>query len=161
LGFQKIPFSFFLVSFESLVEGLIGGIVKKCFIMRGLPGSGKSTVAKDLAGENGLIFSTDNFFMKDGVYCFDPSLLGKNHALNFEAFSKAVIDGAEIVVVDNTNIARWEYEKYFHLAIKNGYHVSVVTVGNFGVDSARVYFGRNAHGVPWAAYERMIARFEP
>lgn len=32
---------------------------KFCYIMQGLPGSGKSTVAKQLGGENGKIFSLD------------------------------------------------------------------------------------------------------
>jgi NEDD4-binding protein 2 len=38
----------------------------KLILMRGLPGSGKSTLAKKLAGENGVIYSTDDFFMKNG-----------------------------------------------------------------------------------------------
>jgi len=32
---------------------------KFCYIMQGLPGSGKSTVARHLAGENGKIFTVD------------------------------------------------------------------------------------------------------
>ena len=34
--------------------------------MRGLPGSGKSTKAKKIAAETGIIYSTDDFFMVDG-----------------------------------------------------------------------------------------------
>jgi adenylate kinase family enzyme len=44
--------------------------------MRGLPGSGKSTKAKELAGEQGLVFSTDDFFMVNGKYIFDPKMIG-------------------------------------------------------------------------------------
>jgi adenylate kinase family enzyme len=36
--------------------------------MRGLPGSGKSTKAKVLAGEQGVIFSTDDFFIVNGKF---------------------------------------------------------------------------------------------
>lgn len=32
---------------------------KFCYIMQGLPGSGKSTVAKKLAGDHGKIFALD------------------------------------------------------------------------------------------------------
>ena len=43
--------------------------------MRGLPGSGKSTKAKKIAGDVGVIFSTDDFFMVDGQYKFDPKMI--------------------------------------------------------------------------------------
>jgi len=34
-------------------------LFKFCFIMRGLPGSGKSTVAAQLAGERGVVLNLD------------------------------------------------------------------------------------------------------
>jgi NEDD4-binding protein 2 len=50
--------------------------------MRGLPGSGKSTKAKALAGEEGLIFSTDDFFMVNGKYEYDAKMIGDYHTKN-------------------------------------------------------------------------------
>lgn len=44
--------------------------------MRGLPGSGKSTKAKKIAGELGVIYSTDDFFMVNGQYVFDGKMIG-------------------------------------------------------------------------------------
>lgn len=44
--------------------------------MRGVPGSGKSTKAKKLAGSNGVIYSTDDFFMKNGEYIYDVKFIG-------------------------------------------------------------------------------------
>ena len=35
------------------------GLFKFCYIIRGLPGSGKSTVAAQLAGDNGVILNLD------------------------------------------------------------------------------------------------------
>ena len=53
---------------------------KFCFIMRGVPGSGKSTVASKIKGENGIIHSTDDYFIDaNGEYQFDKTLLAKNH----------------------------------------------------------------------------------
>jgi hypothetical protein len=54
-------------------------------IYRGLPGSGKTTIAtleqhsqaKDCACE---IFEADHYFMKDGVYHFDPGKIGLAHS---------------------------------------------------------------------------------
>jgi adenylate kinase family enzyme len=47
--------------------------------MRGLPGSGKSTKARKIAGEVGVIYSTDDFFMIDGKYIYNPKLIGDYH----------------------------------------------------------------------------------
>ena len=46
---------------------------KTLYILRGIPGSGKTTHAKRLAGTNGVIISADDYFMRDGEYCFDAS----------------------------------------------------------------------------------------
>jgi len=67
------------------------------YIMRGVPGSGKSTVAKQLKGR-GAIYSTDNYFCKEGVYRFDPTLLVRYHRENLEAFSFAVKHGIPVVI---------------------------------------------------------------
>src|SRR5258707_12564809 len=42
---------------------------KVIILMRGLPGSGKSTLAKKIAkGSMGVVLSTDDYFMSNGVY---------------------------------------------------------------------------------------------
>jgi len=56
-----------------------GDKVKTLIIMRGLPGSGKSTKAKLFAGEKGLIYSTDDFFIIDGKYIYDPTKIVEYH----------------------------------------------------------------------------------
>jgi adenylate kinase family enzyme len=52
--------------------------------MRGVPGSGKSTKAKQLAGTNGVVYSTDDFFIVKGEYKYDPKLIGDNHEKNIK-----------------------------------------------------------------------------
>ena len=49
---------------------------KILYIVRGIPGSGKSTFAKTLGGTH---FETDNFFMVDGEYKFDVTKLKVAH----------------------------------------------------------------------------------
>lgn len=59
------------------------GETKTLVIMRGVTGSGKSTVALAVAqGDKSKIFSTDDFFVKDGVYQFDPKQIGRAHQWN-------------------------------------------------------------------------------
>ena len=45
---------------------------KILYLLRGVPGSGKSTVAQNIGGTH---FETDKYFMVDGEYKFDPTKL--------------------------------------------------------------------------------------
>ena len=49
---------------------------KNLYLLRGIPGAGKSTLAKQLGDSH---FETDGFFMVDGEYKFDPTKLRKAH----------------------------------------------------------------------------------
>mgnify|MGYP003397063022 FL=1 len=41
-------------------------------IVRGIPGSGKSTFAAEISRETGLfVFESDEYFIRNGVYQFD------------------------------------------------------------------------------------------
>lgn len=98
---------------------------KTLIIMRGLPGSGKSTKAKTLAGEQGLIYSTDDFFMVNGKYEYDPKMIGEYHNRNFERTQKAMFEGKPLIIVDNTNIRLWEMKKYVIAGEQNGYTIRI------------------------------------
>ncbi len=75
--------------------------------MRGVPGSGKSTKAKKLAGQNGVVFSTDDFFIKNGQYVYDPKFIGENHEKNIKRAIEAMQKSINLIVIDNTNIKLW------------------------------------------------------
>mmetsp|Transcript_12638 Transcript_12638/g.11186 ORF Transcript_12638/g.11186 Transcript_12638/m.11186 type:complete len:142 (+) Transcript_12638:32-457(+) len=131
---------------------------KFCFIMRGIPGSGKSTVAKKIAGEEGVIHSTDNYFVnEEGEYVFDGSKIKRNHEKNYSAFVQSIEDGQETVIVDNTNTQEFEYKKYATYATEAGYVVSYVTIPFISAEEAAE---RNTHGVPAEAIERMMKRWK-
>ena len=53
--------------------------MKKLYIVRGLPGSGKSTFAEALVGSDFLVCEADKYFMVDGEYKFDGSKLKDAH----------------------------------------------------------------------------------
>ena len=140
---------------------------KYCFIMRGLPGSLKSTVAREIGNHsyqypNGsdvsAIHSTDSYFInEDGEYVFDPTKLGEYHEANYQSFLRSISEGVRVVVVDNTNTQTWEYQKYYDAAAEAGYVVAIVTLPH---PSAEVCAERNTHGVPLAAIQAMIDRWE-
>jgi predicted kinase len=135
---------------------------KELILMRGLPGSGKSTKAKVLAGDLGQVFSTDDFFSMSGEYVFNGDALGKAHAWNQRRSLDAMKLGIPIVVIDNTNTTLRELRSYLphiNLARQLGYTLRVEepeTSWRFDVDKL---VELNSHGVPKAAIERMLKRY--
>jgi predicted kinase len=128
-------------------------------IMRGLPGSGKTTRARELAPEyDAVIVSADDFFVTDGVYNFDPSELPEAHA-QCQARALKALRAGRSVVVDNTNTQRWEMEPYLTLAALFGAEVWIESVGN--LTDIALYTKRNSHGVLFNAILAMAERFEP
>ena len=150
-----------------------------CYILRGLPGTGKSMLAenlrqsafKSLISHQGFakIFSTDDLFMVDGEYEFDPSKLGVNHARNLQLATDWMIGhrinerGSKnrdaICIIDNTNTQHWEYEKYVEAAKENGFMVHIISV-DWKQEDIPLYAERNTHGVPEEAIQRMADRWE-
>jgi tRNA uridine 5-carbamoylmethylation protein Kti12 len=82
-------------------------------LIRGLPGSGKSTMAKKL--ENFEHFETDMFFVEHGKYQFNKDLLTEAHNWCKKMTHQALSEGIN-VVVSNTFITKNELTPYFEMA---------------------------------------------
>lgn len=138
--------------------------VQNLILMRGVPGSGKSTFVKMLEDclaeknptDDMLVVSADNIHIVDGVYKFDGSKLGEGHAQCFRGALRAIEDMIPIIVVDNTNTTNVEMAPYVAMAQAFRYHVHVV---HLDVD-VKVAASRNIHGVPAKTVEGMGQRFE-
>lgn len=130
---------------------------RRAFIMRGVPGSGKSTVAKTLVGEKGKIHSTDEYFYQDGIYRFEPRKLSEYHDRNFLAFEMSLAAGIDTVICDNTNIVKQWYYRYVCAANKYGYMVAFIVMPH---PDPKIAAARNAHNVPEHIIRRMIANWE-
>jgi predicted kinase len=129
--------------------------MKTLYIVRGVPGSGKSTFAKTLGGTH---FETDNYFMIDGEYKFDFTKIKEAHNWCQSEVSNAMLLNYttginEKIVVSNTFTQEWEMEPYFEMAKEWGYTVFTVVVENR-------HGGENQHGVPEDKLEIMRNRFE-
>lgn len=128
--------------------------MKTAFILRGVTGSGKSFLAKHLARRlNGESFSTDDLFMDNGEYKFDPTKLGENHQINLEMFTKAAKAGVNAIICDNTNLLEWTFDKYIEVAQNNGYEIQVLS---FPASSVEDHVSRSKHKVPRETVEAMI-----
>jgi predicted kinase len=134
-------------------------MTKKLYIVRGLPGSGKSTFALDLVGSDFLVCEADKYFMVDGEYKFDGSKLKEAHesCRNLvETYMKDSLMNDQFyreIAVSNTFTQAWEMQPYLDLAKQYGYMVFTIIVENR-------HGGVNQHGVPDEALTRMKDRFE-
>jgi predicted kinase len=107
---------------------------KVLYIMRGVPGSGKSYTARQIMASHGAeldptnhIFSTDDFFGSGEEYKknWAAEKLGRAHAWNFDRFKEAVHKGTSPIIIDNTNIKSWQWSNYVEYAKRFGYRVEI------------------------------------
>lgn len=114
----------------------------KLTLIRGLPGSGKSTLAKSLGCVH---FEADMYFMRDGVYQFNPDKIRFAHIWCHANTQMALQAGVD-VVVSNTFTRLWEMKSYLEMC-----DATVIrTTGNYA----------SIHNVPQEAIEKMKSRFE-
>jgi len=127
-------------------------IMKRLWIVRGVPGSGKSTAAHYLANGN-PVFSADMWFERGGEYKFNPTELGKAHENCRKLTEQAMFGGVSDIFVTNTFTREWEMAEYFKLAEAYGYVAfSLIVENRHGND--------NVHGVPSEKVKEMKDRFE-
>jgi predicted kinase len=134
--------------------------MKNLILLRGLPGSGKSTAAKLLgAGGSGTAhFEADMYFMQDGEYKFDASKIKDAHNWCQSSVEQAMLlnhttGHNSTIIVSNTFTQEWEMEVYYNLAKQWNYRVTSMIIENR-------HEGVNIHGVPEETLIKMRDRFE-
>lgn len=159
-------------------------ISQSLILMRGIPGSGKSTMAREIASTAAgrvVIASADDYFLvRDGdatVYRFDASKLRCAHRDCYRKVLDAVIGSVETVVVDNTNTKLQDIVPYVEIAFAYGYDLEFAeprTPWWLSVrphlegkkresdlrQHARVFAKKNTHGVPEEAILKMLKRYD-
>jgi hypothetical protein len=147
----------------------VGEKMAELFIVRGLPGSGKTSLGKKLSL---LVYAADDYFLdKEGRYNFDPAKLGAAHAACQDNVRRALEYGCEKVAVTNTFTQRWEIQPYLDIAAVcqaadndeesefQPIRVTVVDMFDGGLTDEELA-SRNVHGVPAAGIAAMRGRYE-
>jgi predicted kinase len=134
--------------------------VKQLYIVRGIPGSGKTTLANSLAYSVGApVFSADQYFEKINPngevvdYKFDFTKLGMAHSQCQQKTEDSMRCETPQIYVANTFTTKKEMQPYFTLAKKYGYSVFSIVVENR-------HGNQNVHNVPADKVQIMKDRFD-
>lgn len=126
-------------------------MTKVLTLVRGLPGSGKSTYAAAHLDDNTVHFEADQFMMLQGEYQFDPRLLGAAHDWCY-ANTVRTLRGGYNVFVTNTFTQMWELQRYLDIT-------TIVDDVRIRVVEMKTQY-QNIHGVPVRKLEIMAARWQ-
>lgn len=140
---------------------------KVLVILRGLPGSGKSYLARKIVeitvgcqDHHNFIYSADDYFMRRGLYQFDGSKIQDAHAFNQQRAFEAMRRGVSPVIIDNTNTQMWEMKPYAMAASQYAYIIEILEPDTPWAFNDRELFRKNIHGVPRVKLKEMLGRYE-
>lgn len=129
---------------------------KAIFLLRGLPGSGKSSLALELSEEGRYpVFAIDDYFINQetGEYMFDHKSNHLAYAACEANVEKSMKEGQIKIFVDNTFTLEWEMNPYFALASNYSYRIFVLTVENR-------HGGKNVHHISEEQVEKMAIKYK-
>ena len=151
----------------------INSMEKELIIMRGVPASGKSYIANELAGDTGGVFSADDFHIdpKTGKYDWKYENVKDAHKWNHNRVKEAIGQGLSPIEIDNTHTRKWELsalKPLIEVAQSNGYDVRIEEPNPnwyhwdtaFDVDALHKR-NKQTHNVPYETIKKMVDNYEP
>lgn len=120
-------------------------VMSNLVLIRGIPGSGKTTLARTKYPGH-VLCEADQYFETSKGYKFDPKYIKEAHDFCFNRVEDLLFAGYNVVVA-NTFVKKWETEKYLNLPYPT---VVEIADGNFN----------SIHNVPEDVIQRMKDSFE-
>ena len=137
---------------------------KRLVILRGLPGSGKTSYIKHYIEENDIttysICSAFYHFKRGLVYRFNPRQLPQAYHSSWKDFLEATMNGCPNIFVNNTNVRKWEYENYIYVGQQLGYDIEIVQIDCPGSTYVEFFQKRSRHRIPIQASRAMAERWQ-
>lgn len=140
-------------------------------LIAGLPGAGKSTLARKFAWDHTTLLEADLY---PGIYTFRKGeapifhgaerddngvpLIKRAHQWCIDQ-ARLALQGGGGAVVSNTFSQKWETRAYYILAREYGAQVYLIDLFDQGLSDESLA-QRNTHGVPLSAIAAMRARWE-
>lgn len=142
-----------------IIQNILSGkqVSNTVIIMRGLPGSGKSSLSdiiQTIQYDNTIICSADKYFEK--LKNFDENKLQEAHEYSRNTFIDALENKTNIIIVDNTNITLDRYSFYKRKAKNYKYQVIIIEM----VCNSQTSHERNIHQVPLDKISKMHRLWE-
>lgn len=132
--------------------------MKNLFLVRGLPGSGKTTFVNSIKlaiSEIVYHLEADMYFTKHDLdYEENVKIhIAKAHNWCQECTEDGMLAGIKNIFVSNTFTQQWELDPYIRFAKKHNYVIHILTMDNH-------HRGESIHNVPESVLENMEKRFE-
>jgi hypothetical protein len=149
--------------------------MKMLYVLRGLPGSGKSTYAKkrwpsmradrflwdgeDKHAQPVCVSIDHEFTNLSGEYVWEAKRVGRCAAEANTRLVRLLHAAVPEVIVDNTHSRLWEYHLALDLAFAFGYGVEIISLFDGGCSDEEL-FSRCTHNVPLDVITRHRERWE-
>ena len=138
-------------------------MVKRLFILRGIPGSGKSTISRRLAEKHpGIVISErDKFYInpENGKYEWAPEKVPIARQKQLLEIEEALKSGKS-AIADSLHLMHSQYDPLLDIAERTGARPIIIDVP-FNKATPELYASRNLHGVPLNQIENMIKSWQP
>ncbi|XP_047990650.1 uncharacterized protein LOC125229758 [Leguminivora glycinivorella] len=141
--------------------------IKILILMRGLPGSGKSFLARELIeymcpdmNHKSFIFSTDDFFMHRGRYEFQKHMLPEAHFWNQNRVYEAMGRDVSPIIIDNTNVEIRHMEPYVRAGVRKSYVIEVLEPNTPWAKKVGPLARKNSHDVNISTLKRLLDSFQ-
>ncbi|ETO06622.1 NEDD4-binding protein [Reticulomyxa filosa] len=140
--------------------------VRWLVVLRGLPGSGKTTLANELCRRCRIwkICTEDKYHWsggEDGVgtYTFRPDFVVQARQLCSEEIRSSIQKHIQCIVLDNHNARMSMYEDHIRYAIKHGYRIRIIEIVTTD-ELIDCYFQRSTKGFTKDVFVKLFKYWE-